>query len=103
MSWCYGNMGGMTTGMWIFGLLWVGIASAAVVAVYLAIARRQPHSLPTDAALVTLPQRYARGEIDVAQQNNAPRPSAPNASLFSPWGLPTLSIAPSGRIKATGE
>lgn len=46
---------------------------------------------------------YARGEVDVAQQNNAPRPSAPNASLFSPWGLPTLSIAPSGRIKATGE
>lgn len=46
---------------------------------------------------------YARGEVDAAQQNNAPRPSAPNASLFSPWGLPTLSIAPSGRIKATGE
>jgi spore germination cell wall hydrolase CwlJ-like protein len=46
---------------------------------------------------------YARGEVDVAQQNNALRPSAPNASLFSPWGLPMLSIAPSGRIKATGE
>lgn len=67
MSWCYGNMGGMTTGMWIFGLLWVGIASAAVVAVYLAIARRQPHSLPTDAALVTLRERFARGEIDTIE------------------------------------
>ena len=46
---------------------------------------------------------YARGEAGIAQQNNAPPPSAPNASLFSPWGLPTLSIAPSGRIKASGE
>ncbi len=41
---------------------------------------------------------YARGEVDIAQQNNAPRPSAPNASLFSPWGLPTLSIAPTSQV-----
>ena len=46
---------------------------------------------------------YARGEAGIAQQNSAPLPSAPNGSLFSPWGLPTLSIAPSGRIKAGGE
>ena len=29
--------------------------------------------------------------------------TAPTNSLFSPWGLPTLSIAPSGRIKAVGQ
>ncbi len=46
---------------------------------------------------------YARGEAGVAQQDIAPLPAAPNASLFSPWGLPTLSIAPYGRIKAAGE
>jgi Cell Wall Hydrolase len=46
---------------------------------------------------------YARGEIATAQQNNVPLPTAPNASLFSPWGLPTLSIAPSGGGKAAGE
>ncbi|MEK6638401.1 MAG: cell wall hydrolase [Pseudomonadota bacterium] len=46
---------------------------------------------------------YARGEIAVAQQNSAQQPPAPNTSLFSPWGLPTLSIAPSGRIKVAGE
>ncbi len=46
---------------------------------------------------------YARGEAVVAQQNSLPLPTAPNASLFSPWGLPTLSIAPSGRIKAAGQ
>ena len=41
---------------------------------------------------------YARGEAGIAQQNNAPPPSAPNASLFSPWGLPTLSIAPTSQV-----
>lgn len=46
---------------------------------------------------------YARGETSTAQQYNAPLPTAPNASLFSPWGLPTLSIAPSGRIKSASE
>ena len=41
---------------------------------------------------------YARGEVDVAQQDIAPLPAAPNASLFSPWGLPTLSIAPTSQV-----
>jgi hypothetical protein len=46
---------------------------------------------------------YARGEAAVMPRNAASQPATPNASLFSPWGLPTLSIAPSGRIKAAGE
>jgi Cell Wall Hydrolase len=46
---------------------------------------------------------YARSERVAAQQSITPQPTAPNNSLFSPWGLPTLSIAPSGRIKAAGE
>lgn len=47
---------------------------------------------------------YARNEVAaLPQQNSEPKLAAPNASLFSPWGLPTLSIAPSGRIKAAGE
>jgi hypothetical protein len=41
---------------------------------------------------------YARGERVAAQQSISPRPSAPNASLFSPWGLPTLSIAPTSQV-----
>jgi hypothetical protein len=46
---------------------------------------------------------YGRGEAVIPSRQSASPPVAPNASLFSPWGLPTLSIGPSGRIKATGE
>jgi hypothetical protein len=51
---------------------------------------------------------YSRGEPLIAQSASnesapvtAARPSA--NSLFSPWGLPTLTIAPSGKIKIAGE
>jgi spore germination cell wall hydrolase CwlJ-like protein len=46
---------------------------------------------------------YARGEATVLATPEISKPTPPGASQFSPWGLPTLSITPSGRIKATGE
>lgn len=53
---------------------------------------------------------YSRGEPIVGQfepsQNvstKTARPLPSANSLFSPWGLPTLTIAPSGRIKAAGQ
>jgi len=61
-----GDMAGMMTGMWIFGLLWVAVAIAAIVVVYLTMSRRTDH-LPTDTALNALRERYARGEIDAVE------------------------------------
>jgi Cell Wall Hydrolase len=46
---------------------------------------------------------YAHGETEILTSRSTAPPAAPNTSLFSPWGLPTLSISPSGRIKVTGE
>jgi hypothetical protein len=54
---------------------------------------------------------YSRGEPSVAQFASgegassaaASSPPPPANSLFSPWGLPTLTIAPSGKIKAVGQ
>lgn len=46
---------------------------------------------------------YSRGETAALPANPAAEQAAAKASFFSPWGLPTLSIAPSGQIKAAGE
>lgn len=46
---------------------------------------------------------YTRGEAAIASLENKPEQPAAKTSLFSPWGLPTLSIAPSGQIKAAGD
>jgi spore germination cell wall hydrolase CwlJ-like protein len=46
---------------------------------------------------------YARGEAVAMPTTEPSRPASPAASQFSPWGLPTLSITPSGRLKASGE
>jgi Cell Wall Hydrolase len=46
---------------------------------------------------------YAHGETEILTSRSTVPPAVSNTSLFSPWGLPTLSISPSGRIKVTGE
>jgi Cell Wall Hydrolase len=53
---------------------------------------------------------YSRGEPTVptftasdSASTGDVRPSAPAATVFSPWGLPTLSITSSGKIKAIGQ
>ena len=55
------------------------------------------------------PVDFARGEpaggtpppSSAAVTNS--QPAAPTTSLFSPWGLPTLTIAPSGKVKPAGR
>lgn len=46
---------------------------------------------------------FGRGTARIAPRNSAAQPAQTNASLFSPWGLPTLSIEPSGEIKVTSK
>ena len=51
---------------------------------------------------------YSRGEPVVGgfvrrENETAVITNPPATSLFSPWGLPTLSIAPSGRVKSAGQ
>ena len=64
MACCTGDMGGMMAGMWIVGLLWVGVAVAAIVVVSRAFGRHRSDHVPMDTAMSALRERYARGDID---------------------------------------
>ncbi len=65
---CDGDMGGMMTGMWMMGLLWLVLIAGLVAVVGLAIFRafgpRHREQTSVDGPLRTLRERFARGEID---------------------------------------
>jgi putative membrane protein len=67
-----GDMGGMMTGMWVFGIAWLVVIVAALVATFWLIGRSlSGHRIADvgghDAALGMLRERFARGEIDASE------------------------------------